>query len=251
MPILYHLSCQSNSLAPPCLLMLASLYQCFMPNTIMGRKLLEAKAVQCRVGTVSQLDCPILTDRNFPLLSQHLEGSGSSGRGGGMTCRQKPNEWTCQLGVGRAGISCCNSAPCALSVKVPISRSGAVSYWVVGEQEVSGPSTSAGLGDALCPWSSSGQPSSRRPYLCLDHPLFYWLGIWAQVQWYCTSCMECQLTQPWDPKDLCLQPMPVAPGPFEQVGIDIMGPHSSHLPAPLFLGTDGLCKLLSWGCAAA
>lgn len=80
---------------PPCLLMLASLYQCFMPNTIMGRKLLEAKAVQCRVGTVSQLDCPILTDRNFPLLSQHLEGSGSSGRGGGMTCRQKPNEWTC------------------------------------------------------------------------------------------------------------------------------------------------------------
>lgn len=53
---------------------------------------------------------------------------------------------------------------------------------------------------------------------------FYWAGIWAQVQQFCSICRECQLQQGKSPQGGLLHPMPLVSIPFERVGIDIAGP---------------------------
>lgn len=55
-------------------------------------------------------------------------------------------------------------------------------------------------------------------------PWFYWPGIRAQVQRYCSACRECQLHQGLGPKGGPLQPMPLTSTPFERIDIDIVGP---------------------------
>lgn len=53
---------------------------------------------------------------------------------------------------------------------------------------------------------------------------FYWPGICAQVQCYCSACRECQLHQGKDLRGEPHQPMPLVYIPFERVSIDIVGP---------------------------
>lgn len=53
---------------------------------------------------------------------------------------------------------------------------------------------------------------------------FYWPSIKAQVQHYCAVCRECQLHHAHIPRGGLLQPMPIVTVPFEQIGIDIVGP---------------------------
>lgn len=53
---------------------------------------------------------------------------------------------------------------------------------------------------------------------------FYWPGIKAQVQCYCTTCREYPLHQGHIPWGGTLQLMPIITVPFERVGIDIVGP---------------------------
>lgn len=53
---------------------------------------------------------------------------------------------------------------------------------------------------------------------------FYWLGTKMQVQKYCTSCPECQLTQPKGKKSGLLKPIPIVAVPFQRLDIDIVGP---------------------------
>lgn len=53
---------------------------------------------------------------------------------------------------------------------------------------------------------------------------FYWSGVHAQVQRYCSFCRECQLHQGKASRGVPLQPMPLVSVPFERLGIDIVGP---------------------------
>lgn len=53
---------------------------------------------------------------------------------------------------------------------------------------------------------------------------FYWPGMYTQVQNYCKTCPECQVTAGKHIAPAPLIPLPVISTPFERIGVDIVGP---------------------------
>ena len=53
---------------------------------------------------------------------------------------------------------------------------------------------------------------------------FYWPGIYADVQRWCASCRECQLSNPPAIPKAPLRPLPLMEIPFERIAMDIVGP---------------------------
>lgn len=63
---------------------------------------------------------------------------------------------------------------------------------------------------------------------------FYLPGIRAQVARYYAACPECQLTQAKGPQGRPMPPLPIV-SPFEQIGIDFVGPLPSSFSRHLFI----------------
>lgn len=53
---------------------------------------------------------------------------------------------------------------------------------------------------------------------------FFWPGVHKEVENYCRSCPECQVTAPKPMYRNPLIPLPIIETPFERVGLDIVGP---------------------------
>lgn len=53
---------------------------------------------------------------------------------------------------------------------------------------------------------------------------FFWPGIHKEIENYCRSCPECQLTSPRPSFRNPLIPLPIIEVPFERIGLDIVGP---------------------------
>ena len=53
---------------------------------------------------------------------------------------------------------------------------------------------------------------------------FFWPGIHREVENFCRSCPECQVTAPKQRYKSPLVPLPIIETPFERVGQDIVGP---------------------------
>ncbi|XP_069371637.1 uncharacterized protein [Paralichthys olivaceus] len=53
---------------------------------------------------------------------------------------------------------------------------------------------------------------------------FFWPGVHKQVENYCRSCPDCQITAPKQQYRNPLIPLPIIETPFERVGMDIVGP---------------------------
>ena len=53
---------------------------------------------------------------------------------------------------------------------------------------------------------------------------FFWPGIHREVENFCRSCPECQVTAPKPRYKSPLIPLPIIETPFEKVGLDIVGP---------------------------
>ncbi len=56
----------------------------------------------------------------------------------------------------------------------------------------------------------------------LDH--FHWPGLDAEIKRFCRICPTCQQTSPRRPPPSPLIPQPVIDVPFEQIGMDLVGP---------------------------
>ncbi|KAI2653740.1 Retrovirus-related Pol polyprotein [Labeo rohita] len=55
-----------------------------------------------------------------------------------------------------------------------------------------------------------------------DH--FHWPGLEAEVKRFCKACPTCQRTSPRKPPPSPLIPLPIIEVPFEQIGMDLVGP---------------------------
>ena len=53
---------------------------------------------------------------------------------------------------------------------------------------------------------------------------FWWPGMQAEIQQFCKTCRECQMTQTKPRPGAPLIPMPLVDHPFDRIGIDIVGP---------------------------
>ena len=53
---------------------------------------------------------------------------------------------------------------------------------------------------------------------------FWWPNVWKDIETYCKTCKQCQLTQPRPNPRTELIPMPLVDTPFERIGLDIVGP---------------------------
>uniref|UniRef100_A0A8C5WDV1 Gypsy retrotransposon integrase-like protein 1 n=1 Tax=Leptobrachium leishanense TaxID=445787 RepID=A0A8C5WDV1_9ANUR len=53
---------------------------------------------------------------------------------------------------------------------------------------------------------------------------FYWPGVFAAINRYCTSCPKCQLTAPAPGFRSPLVPLPILDVPFERIAMDLVGP---------------------------
>lgn len=53
---------------------------------------------------------------------------------------------------------------------------------------------------------------------------FFWPGVHKEVENYCRSCPDCQITAPKQTYRNPLIPLPIIETPFERVGMDIVGP---------------------------
>lgn len=53
---------------------------------------------------------------------------------------------------------------------------------------------------------------------------FFWPGVHKEVETYCRSCPECQVTAPKPRYKNPLIPLPTIETSFEKVGLDIVGP---------------------------
>ncbi|KAL7838516.1 hypothetical protein AOLI_G00269200 [Acnodon oligacanthus] len=74
------------------------------------------------------------------------------------------------------------------------------------------------------------------PEKTLNRPMvhFYWPGIHADVRRWCVSCRECQLVNPPAIPKAPLCPLLLIKGPFERIGMDLVGPleRSAHGKRP-------------------
>jgi len=53
---------------------------------------------------------------------------------------------------------------------------------------------------------------------------FFWPGVHQEVEFYCHSCPDCQITAPKPAYRNPLISLPIIGTPFERVGMDIVGP---------------------------
>ncbi|XP_078240795.1 uncharacterized protein LOC144586395 [Pogona vitticeps] len=53
---------------------------------------------------------------------------------------------------------------------------------------------------------------------------FWWPGMQKEIQQFCRTCKECQMTQTKPRPGAPLVPMPLVDHPFDRIGIDIVGP---------------------------
>ena len=71
------------------------------------------------------------------------------------------------------------------------------------------------------PWS--GHLSNAKSYERIA-ARFYWPGLYIDVQQYCKTCPECQVTSNRRTSPYPLQPLPIIEVPFSRIAMDLVGP---------------------------
>uniref|UniRef100_A0A3Q1EX45 Gypsy retrotransposon integrase-like protein 1 n=2 Tax=Acanthochromis polyacanthus TaxID=80966 RepID=A0A3Q1EX45_9TELE len=72
------------------------------------------------------------------------------------------------------------------------------------------------------PWA--GHLGRHKTFLRIS-ARFFWPGMYTDVQTYCSTCPECQLTScPRKSDRALLQPLPIISEPFRRIAMDIVGP---------------------------
>ncbi|XP_057693505.1 uncharacterized protein LOC130916648 [Corythoichthys intestinalis] len=76
------------------------------------------------------------------------------------------------------------------------------------------------LGHAI-PWAGH---LGKHKTLARVKRYFYWPGLRKDVEQFCRSCPECQITSARRPHKAPLHPLPVVSTPFQRLGMDVVGP---------------------------
>ncbi len=78
--------------------------------------------------------------------------------------------------------------------------------------------------DGVGTCTSDGRPPGAQNTIQRIRDRFHWPGLEGEVKRFCQACPTCQRTSPRTPPPSPLIPLPIIEVPFEQMGMDLVGP---------------------------